>query len=67
MKLRFGAYFGAFVVLLSGGFIAVRFFGAHAYTIQLAIALLVVVVGLDAIVSKIAKKRRKEDGNANTD
>jgi hypothetical protein len=63
MKLRFAYYLGAFVVLLCGSYIAVRFFGAPGYVIQLVIAFLFVVIGIDAIVIQIAKTSNK--GNKN--
>lgn len=64
MKLRFASYLGVFVVLLCGSYISVRFFGAPGYIIQLAIAFLFVVVGIDAIAVQIArnfKERNKND------
>ena len=64
MKLRFSYYLGAFVVVLCGSYILIRFFGAPGYIVQFAIAFLFVVVGIDAVVIQIIKtlKNRKKNG-----
>lgn len=61
MKLRFGNYFGLFVVLLSGSYISVRWLGAPSQTIPISIACLFLILGLDAIVMQLTRLKKKRD------
>lgn len=60
MKLRFGVYFGFFVVLFCGGLILVQYFGEPGKLIPFSVAVLFVVLGLDLVFLTLRRYLRKK-------